>query len=116
MRDGPRRREAHPAADGLHEAGRRAVDLRLGPDVGQLYRGEAERGRPDLHGRRADVALAEMAGVDDSAVLDLDERAQLVRFAEAVARPELLEIIEMIGRRLVVVGDTEPGTGPSMGP
>ena len=46
-----------------------------------------------------------MAGVDDSAVLDLDERAQLVRFAEAVARPELLEIIETIGGRLVVVGD-----------
>ena len=64
---------------------------------GSWTAGKAQRGRPDLDGRRADVALAEMAGVDDPAVLDLDERAQLVRLAEAVARAELLEIIE-IGR------------------
>ena len=60
---------------------------------------------PDLHGRRADVALAQMPRVHDPAVLDLDERAQLVRLAEAVARSELLEIDETIGRRLVVMGD-----------
>ena len=78
-----------------------------GLDVGQLDRGEAQRGRPDLHGRRADVALAEMPGVHDPAVLDLDERAQLVRLAEAVARSELLEIDEAIGRRFVVVGDAD---------
>ena len=105
MRHGPWRREAHPAADRLHEASRRAVDFRLRPDIGQLDRGEAECGRPDLHGCRADVALAKMSGIHDPAVLDLDERAQLVRLAEAVARSELLEIDEAIGRRLVVVGD-----------
>ena len=105
VRHGPWRREAHPATDRLHEAGRRAVDLRLGPDVGQLDRGEAKRGWPDFHGRRADVALAQMPDVQDPAVLDLDERTQLVRLAEAVARSELLEIDEAIGWRLVVVGD-----------
>jgi hypothetical protein len=53
------------------------------------------------------VTLAEMAGAHDPAVVDLDEGAQLVRLAEAVARPELLEIVDPVRRRLVVVGDAE---------
>ena len=53
------------------------------------------------------MALAEVAGVHDAAVLDLDEGAQLVRLAELVARSQLLEIVEVIRRRVVVVGDAE---------
>ena len=43
-----------------------------------------------------------MPGVDDAPVLDLDERAQLVGFAEAIAGAERLEIVDPIGRWLVV--------------
>ena len=84
-----RRREAHAPADRLDEAGRRWAHLGFGLDIRQLDRGKAHGGRSDLDRRRADVALTEMAGVHDAPVLDVDERAQLVRLAEAVARPEL---------------------------
>ncbi len=56
--------------------------------------GEPDGSRADADGRGPDVALAEMAGADDAAVLDLDERPQLVRFAEPIRRPELLEVLE----------------------
>ncbi len=107
MRYRPRRRQAHPAADRLDEADGRVADLGLGLDVGQLDRGEAHGGRPDPDGRRADVSLAEMTGAHDPPVLDLDERAQLVRLAEPVARPEILEAVQPVGRRVIVVGDPE---------
>ena len=78
---------------------------------GQLDGREPHRGGPDLDRRRADVALAEMPGVHDPAVVDLDERPQLVGLAEPVARPERLEIVEPVRRRLVVMGEPESRTG-----
>jgi hypothetical protein len=45
-----------------------------------MNRGKPQRRRAHLDGCRADVALPEMAGVHDLAVLDLDERTELVRF------------------------------------
>ena len=96
VRDRPRRRQAHPAADGLDEARRRLADLRLVLDVGKVDGREAHRRRPDAHGRRADMALAEVAGVHDPAVLDLDERPQLVGLAEPVGRAEVLEVLELV--------------------
>ena len=101
MRHGPRRREAHPAADRLDETNGRGADLRLVLDVRQMDGWEPQGRRADPDGRRSDVALPEMTGPHDPAVLDLDERPQLVRFAKAVARPEQLEILQPIWRRLV---------------
>jgi hypothetical protein len=53
------------------------------------------------------VALAKVTRVYDSATVDLDERTELVRLAEAVARAELVEIRQSIGRWLVVVRDAD---------
>jgi hypothetical protein len=107
VRHGPRRWQAHPTTDGLDEPCRRRTDLRLGLDVGQVDRGETQGRRPDPDGRRADVALAQVAGVRDPSIFDLDECAELVRLTEAIARPELLEILKPIRRRLVVVGNAD---------
>ena len=41
------------------------------------------------------------------AVLDLDPRAQLVRLAEGVRLVQLVEILDPVRRRIVVVGDPE---------
>jgi hypothetical protein len=68
---------------------------------------EPDGGRADTDGRSADVALPQVPGVDDPAVLDLDERPQLVGLAEAIRRPEVLEVLEDVGRWLVVVGDAQ---------
>jgi hypothetical protein len=48
-----------------------------------------------------------MAGVHDPAVFDLDERAQLVRLAKAVARAQRLEVVQVVRWRLVVVRDAQ---------
>lgn len=56
-----------------------------------MDRGKPQRRGANLDGRRADVALAKVAGVHDPAILDLDECAELVCLAEAVARAELVE-------------------------
>ena len=71
--------------------------------------GEPDRRRSEAHGRGADRAAAEVAAVDDPAVLDLDERPQLVGLAEAVGPAQLLEVArsDLVGWRLVVVGDAE---------
>ena len=108
--------QAHPAADRLHESRRCGPDLGFVLDVGQVDRGEPHRGGADPHGRCADVALPEVAGVDDPAVLDLDVRPQLVGLAEPVGRSERLEVFELVRRRLVVVGDAKSRTGASTGP
>src|SRR4029079_16482977 len=104
MRDRARRRDAHPAADRLHEPRRRRRYLRLLLDVWHLHRWEPDRRRTDAHGRLADVPLAQVAGRDDPPFLDIDVSAQLVGLAEPIARPQRIEIIDMIGWRLVVVG------------
>ena len=46
----------------------------------------------------------EVAVADDPSVLDLDERPELVRLAEPIRPAKLLEVVELVGRRLVVVG------------
>src|SRR5262245_44459096 len=53
------------------------------------------------------MTLTQVAGVHDAPVLDLDERTQLVGLAETVARAEIVETIDPIRRRFVVVGDPE---------
>jgi hypothetical protein len=42
---------------------------------------------------------------DDPSVLDVDVRPELVRLAKPIRPAKLLEVLELIGRRLVVVGD-----------
>src|SRR5262249_12742124 len=48
-------------------------------------------------------------GTDDGAVFDLDPRPQIVRLAETVgvAEPSQIAGFEAVGRRLVVMADTE---------
>jgi hypothetical protein len=67
-------------------------------DVRQVDRRESHGRRADADRRGADVTLPEVAGVHDPAVVDLDERPQLVRLAEPIGRPELLEVLERVGR------------------
>src|SRR5207247_8638231 len=68
---------------------------------------EADRGRAEPHGRRPDVSAAEIPLVDDPAVLDVDERPQLVGFPEAIGLAERLEVVDLCRWRLVVVGDAK---------
>ena len=91
---------AHPTTDGLDEAHRGLADLRLRLDVRQVHGREADRGRANAHRGCADMPLSEVAAIDNLAVLDLDERAQLVRLPEAVRGPQLLEIGDLIRRRI----------------
>ena len=105
-RHGPRCRQAHPSAHGLDEADRRRRHLGFRPDVRQVHRREADRARADADGRRADVALAQVAVADDPAIFHVDEGSKLVRLPEPIGTAKLLEILDPIGRGLVVVGHT----------
>ena len=67
---------------------------------------------PEPNGRRTDAAPAEVALPDDPAVLDLDVRSELVGLAEAVGGAERLEVVDAVGRWLVVVGDTHVERDP----
>jgi hypothetical protein len=68
---------------------------------------ETNGGGAHADGRGADVAAPKVPGVHDPTVLDLDERPELVRLAEPIRRPELLEVGQGVRRRLVVVGDAQ---------
>ena len=107
MRHRPRRRQAHPAADRLHEAGRRGADLGLGWMSGRWTAGKRSAAGPTRTVVAPMWPWPRWPAFDDPAVFDLDERPQLVRLAEAVGRPELLEVLEALGRRFVVVGDAQ---------
>ena len=104
--DRPRCRQAHPSAHRLDETDGRGTDLRVGPDIRQVHGRKPDGGRADADRRRADVPLPQVAVPDDPSILDLDERPKLVGLAEPIGLPKLLEILEVVGRGLVVVGDT----------
>ena len=106
-RHGTRRRETHPTSDGLDEPDRRWSDLRVLLDIRHVHGRKADRSGPDPHGCRANVSAAEIAVADDPAILDIDERPELVGFAETVGLAQVLEVDEPIRWRLVVVGHTE---------
>ena len=74
---------------------------------GRWTAGKPDRRGADANRRGPDVALAEVTVGLDPAVLDLDVGAQLVRLPEAIGATELLEIHELVRRRVVVVGDPE---------
>jgi hypothetical protein len=62
--------------------------------------------RPQLHGRRADHAPAGVAGVDDApGPVDLDRDGQPIRESEAIGVAQRLQVVDRVGRRLIVVGD-----------
>lgn len=65
---------------------------------------EPDGRRTDSDGRGADVALPEMPVPDDPSVVNFDERPELVRLAKPIRPAKLLEVLQLVGRRLVVVG------------
>src|SRR4030095_11611069 len=93
VRDRTWRRDAHPSADRLDEASRRGGYLGLLLDVRHLDRREPDSGGADANRGLADVALAEITGRHDAAVLDVDVGPQLVRLAEPAPRPQRLDVV-----------------------
>ena len=63
------------------------------------------RRRPHANGRGADEAVTEMAMLDDAAIIDLDERTQLVRLAEAIVAAQRLQILDGHRWWRVVMGE-----------
>jgi hypothetical protein len=53
------------------------------------------------------VALSEVAMSDDPAILDFDECAKLIRLSEPIASTKFLEVVELVRRRLVLMGDAQ---------
>jgi hypothetical protein len=66
---------------------------------------KSELALPELDPGNPDVAAAGIAVERRLAVLELDPRAQFVRLAEGVRLAKRLEILQLVGRRVVVVGD-----------
>ena len=97
-----------PAAGGLDEAHPRLTPLGLALDVGQRDRleGVAQADQLELGHAHQPAAVVAAAG-DAAGVVDLDPGPQHVREAEPVRRPQLLDVGEPGGRRVVVV--REPG-------
>src|SRR6185436_3276883 len=100
--DGPGRRQADPAPDGLREPDPPVADFRLGLDHRELHGRERHLLRPELR-PLADPAPARLTVVDDLAPLDRDPGAKLVRLAERVLPPELVDVRDDLRRRLVIV-------------
>jgi hypothetical protein len=53
---------------------------------------------------RAHVALAGLAGGDDAATVDLDEADELVGQPDPPAGQQRRQVVEVVGRRVVVLG------------
>ncbi len=95
-----------PAADGLHEPHPAVSELWITLEVGELDRLEAvaQPGQPD--GGGAHQAAAVIAGAGDPArAVHLDPAAQDIGDPEPVRDPQRLDVAELAGRRIVVVGD-----------
>ena len=80
--------------------------FRLGLDHRELDGGEGDLLRLEL-GPVADQASAGLAVVDDLVAVDLDPGAKLVGLAERILAAKLVEVGNDLGRRLVVVRDSE---------
>ncbi len=101
----PGRGEAGAPARGLHERDLGVGAGGLGVEVGEL---DGLERRPQLgqaHGGGAHEPAAGAAGVDDLAVLDLDPRLEPVGEAEPTLGPPLVEVVDDVGRGVVVAGD-----------
>jgi hypothetical protein len=53
------------------------------------------------------VTVSRMPGLDNAAVFNLDPAPQLVGEPKSVCFPERLEIVDVVGGRIVVVADAE---------
>ena len=103
--DAPRGRDRRAPARGLHEADRRRRDVRVALELGEAD-GLERRLLAEAHCRRPHHRAAGVAVVDDRAALDFYPRAQTVREAEPVGRAQALEVVDHVGRRVVVVRDS----------
>src|SRR5829696_264575 len=83
--DGPRRWNAHAAADRLDEPHGRRTDLGLLLDVRQVNGRESDGRGSDPDGGRADFPATEVAVADDPAVLHIDIGPQLVGLPKPVS-------------------------------
>ena len=101
--DPPGRGHTGPAAARLDERDRMAGRGHVRVEVGERDRLEDRLAAADLQGGRSDLAAAGLTEVDDPPVLDLDPGSQLVREAKAVGPAQLVEVVDHVGRRLVVV-------------
>ena len=123
-----RQREGRPGDRGVdaeerlaaHAPGRRhtgAAAGRLGeahpavPDLGVVLERRQRDGRDaqllgaELDPRDADVPAAHVpVALDRAVVAELDEALELVRLAEEVRLAHRVEILDLVGRRIVVVG------------
>lgn len=100
-----RRGHARPAPRGLDEPRPGAVgsDLGLTLEVGERHRREAGRARSEPQDGGTDEALGGVAAVDNAAVLHFDPRLEPVGEAEAVGEPQVVDVVEDVGLRRVLV-------------
>jgi len=115
------RGQAGPAADGLGEAHPAIALLRIPAQSGQqrVLERVPQGAQPD-GGVPDQAATAVAAAIDLAPRADLDPAAQEVGEPEFVTRPQRLEVVDLIRRRIVVVGEStvegHPGTaGHSFG-
>jgi hypothetical protein len=72
-------------------------------DVGQRHRFERGAQVREAHSGRAHHPATRVPRVDDSAVVDLGPRREVVREPELAVGAQLFEVVEFVGRRVVVV-------------
>ena len=100
--------EADPAAHGLLEPDETVADLWRRPDDGELDCGKGDLAAVEVEPGTRDDAASVPAIVDDPTAVDLDPALELVGLSEAIGIPQLVEIVEHLGWRLVVMGDRDP--------
>src|SRR5262245_29632292 len=98
-------RETGASAGGLHEARFLVRDLRVVADVGERYRLERRAKVREPHARRAHEPSARISSSDDPAILHVDPRGEMVCEPEHSGAAHLLEVVDLVGRWFVVVGE-----------
>ena len=99
-------------AGGLAEPHPAVAGLRVGVEVGQGHGREPDLGGVGGPRGRADLPLAGLAGGDDGAVADLDEGPELVGQPDPPGGQQRRQVVELVGRRVVVLGGADVESEP----
>jgi len=104
--DPPRGGEAGPTSRRLDESDRTLAHVRRLLEDGERHRLELVMEPGHSHRRRSHEAAPEVTAPGHPAVLDVHPRRQDIGEAEPIGHPQVLEVLDVVGRRLVVVGES----------
>ena len=101
--DRPRCRDAGPRAARLRERHRGLRHARLRAQRREDERRKRHLGAAEVQRGRSDEAVSDQIVTDDLAVLDVDERAQVVAEAAAALANQRRDVAQRVGRRRIVL-------------